>query len=202
MGVGGVATLVGTPALAQFDLPVDQFDSWRRQLFSPAEPLRYFSDKHLDARLHLGGIGTGNFEIGSDGQFTTWQLFNTLRDGQVPFHFLARAGGTTRLLQTGGGPEWSRIRQIEMTGEYPFARLRFIEEGFPVKMELSAFTPFAPLDSAMSSIPLAAFVFKIENPGKQGCQVSIGALIQNPVGYEADGANLSLANPCFGGNFN
>ena len=53
--------------------------------------------------MHLGGIGTGNFEIGADGQLTTWQLFNTLRDGQVPLHFLIRAGATTKLLQTAGG---------------------------------------------------------------------------------------------------
>ena len=38
--------------------------------------------------MHLGGIGTGNVEIGADGQLTTWQLFNTLRDGQVPFYFV------------------------------------------------------------------------------------------------------------------
>ena len=42
--------------------------------------------------MHLGGIGTGNFEIGSDGQFTTWQLFNTLRDGYVPLCFGVKAG--------------------------------------------------------------------------------------------------------------
>jgi hypothetical protein len=36
----------------------------------------------------MTGIGTGNFEIEADGQLTTWQLFNTLRDGQVLLHVL------------------------------------------------------------------------------------------------------------------
>src|SRR5579859_4790573 len=86
VGVGSVAAMVGNPALAQFELPPEKFDRWRQDLLRLTQPLRYLSDKHSDARLHLGGIGTGNFEIGADGQLTTWQLFNTLRDGQVPFH--------------------------------------------------------------------------------------------------------------------
>src|SRR5437016_9376580 len=175
---------------------------WKRELHAPAPQRKYTSDKHTDARMHLGGIGTGNFEIGSDGQFTTWQLFNTLRDGNVPFHFVVKTDSTTRLLQTAGGPDWPRVKQIEMTGEYPFARLRFIDAEVPVELELSAFSPFAPLDAELSSVPAAAFVFRVHNPGKVAQVVSLAALMQNPVGYEADGENISLAHDCFGGNIN
>ena len=141
--------------------------------------------------MHLGGIGTGNFEIGVDGQLTTWQLFNTLRDGQVPLHFLIRAGATAKLLQTAGGPDWPRVKQIEMTGEYPVAVLRFRDPDLPVQVELTAFSPFAPLDTRFSSMPLAAFVFRIKNPTKQKQTVSLAALMQNPVGYDAAGENNS-----------
>ena len=96
VGAGAAATLLGTPAWGAFELPSDELQRWRRELFAPAKPRLYLSGKHTDARMHLGGIGTGNFEIGVDGQFTTWQLFNTLRDGEVPLHFLIRAGGATR----------------------------------------------------------------------------------------------------------
>ena len=109
VGAGTAATLLATPAWGAFDLPADELQRWRRDLFAAAKPRLYLSDKHTDARMHLGGIGTGNFEIGADGQFTTWQLFNTLRDGQVPFYFLAKAGGTARLLQTAGGPDWPQV---------------------------------------------------------------------------------------------
>ena len=34
-----------------------------------------------------------------------------------------------------------------MTGEYPIATLRYIDSELPVRVELSAFTPFAPLDA-------------------------------------------------------
>lgn len=198
----GAAALIATPAWGAFELPADDLDRWRRDLLSPAKPRLYVSDKHTDARLHLGGIGTGNFEIGADGQFTTWQLFNTLRDGDVPFHLLAKAGATTRLLQTVGGPDWARVKRIEMTGDYPVATLRFKDDELPVELELSAFTPFAPLDARLASMPLAAFVFRIHNPSARSQKVSLAALMQNPVGYEADGENRSPVNACFAGNVN
>ena len=140
-----------------------------------------------DARMHLGGIGTGNIEIGCDGQFTRWQLFNTLSDGYVPLMFAVKAGDVARLLQTAGGPDWPRVKQIEMIGEYPIATLQFVDADLPVKLELSAFTPFAPLDSRFSSMPLAALVFRVQNPTDKKQTISLAALMQNPVGYDAAG---------------
>jgi len=202
VGAGAAATLLGSPAWGAFELPTDDWQRWRRELFAPARPRLYLSDQHTDARMHLGGIGTGNVEIGVDGQLTTWQLFNTLRDGQVPLHFLIRAGDTTKLLQTTGGPDWPRVKQIEMTGEYPVAGLRFRDDALPVQVELTAFSPFAPLDARFSSMPLAALIFRIKNPTAQPQSVSLAALMQNPVGYEAAGENNEATNPCFGGNVN
>jgi uncharacterized protein (DUF608 family) len=198
----GTAGLLTAPAWGAFELPPDELERWRRELLAPARPRAYLSSRHTDARMHLGGIGTGNVEIGADGQFTTWQLFNTLRDGQVPFHFLVKAGETARLLQTAGGPQWPRVKQIEMTGDYPLASLRFEDPALPVQIQLSAFSPFAPLDAAFSSMPLAVFVFAVTNPSAQPQTVSLAALMQNPVGYDAAGENNSSLNACFGGNIN
>jgi uncharacterized protein (DUF608 family) len=216
LSAGTATAMLGAPAFALESQP--DLATWKKQLFEPATPRVYRSDKHTDARMHLGGIGTGNFEIGADGQFTTWQLFNTLRDGHVPFYFAVKAGNTARLLQTTGGPDWPRVPQIEMTGDYPFANLRFLDSALPVKVELTAFSPFAPLDTRMSSMPLAAMVFKITNPGAQAQTVSLAAFMQNPVGYDAsegktgraratpDGDVTELlrtnAHPNFGGNVN
>ena len=141
-----------------------------------ARPTVYRSDVNKDARMHLGGIGTGNIEIGCDGQFTRWQLFNTLADGFVPLMFAVKAGDVVRLLQTEGGADWPRVKQIEMVGEYPIATLKFVDADLPVKLELSAFTPFAPLDSRVSSMPLAALVFKATEPdGREADGLAGGA---------------------------
>src|SRR5215831_6794223 len=121
VSVGSAAALLGSSARAAFELPTDEWEKWKRSLLQPTAPRRYSSEKHTDARLHLGGIGTGNFEIGADGQLTTWQVFNTLHDGQVPFYFAVKAGKGAKMLQTTGGPDWPKVRRIEMTGEYPLA---------------------------------------------------------------------------------
>ena len=189
-------------ALDKFQLPPEELERWKRELFAPTEPRVYLSSKHTDARMHLGGIGTGNFAIGPDGQFSSWQLFNTLRDGNVPLHFAVKVGEAARLLQTTGGPAVPRVSQIEMVGEYPVARLRFIDPALPVQLELEAFSPFAPLDTRLSSMPLAAFIFRIRNTTAQAQTVSLAAFMQNPVGYDALGGNDSDRNPSFGGNVN
>ncbi len=202
LGAGSAAVLLPFPAFADFDLPADQLEQWKRSLRAPAAPRRYSSETHKDARMHLGGIGTGNFEIGSDGHFTTWQLFNTLRDGEVPFYFLVKTGSGTRLLQTAGGPDWPRVRHIEMTGEYPIAELQFQDPELPIKLALTAFSPFSPLDSEVSALPLAMLIFKVRNDSAQPQTVSVAGILQNPVGYEASAENKNHKGSCFGGNIN
>ncbi len=166
--------------------------------------------------MPLGGIGTGNLELGVDGQFTTWQLFNTLRDGHVPFCFAVNVGGIFKLLQTRGGPEWPRIRSIEMTGEYPLATLKYVDADLPIHLEMTAFSPFAPLDAEFSAMPAACFVFKMHNPTAVTQTVSLAGFLQNAIGYDAVGVPISfnsvgfnavaerrgVTHPNFGGNFN
>lgn len=195
--------------------PQQTLEEWKRALQAPAPTRIYRSGVHRDVRFPLGGIGTGSFELGADGQFTTWQLFNTLRDGHVPFFFGIHAGGKGMLLQTTGGPPGlPTVPAIEMTGEYPLAVLRY--PGLPVRVEMTAFTPLVPLDSAVSSLPTACFVFRLYNPGKKAQTVSLGAFLQNPVGYDAFGSVQSFntigfnavparwdnRHPNFGGNHN
>ena len=202
MGVTAAGVFLAPGARAVFSMPEQQFNRWKESLFARGEPRVYTSEKHTDARLHLGGIGTGNLEIGADGQFTTWQLFNTLRDGHVPLYFAVKAGKVARLLQTAGGPSWPRIARIEMTGEYPVANLRFIDDALPVKIELTAFSPFVPLDARVSSMPLAAMVFRLTNPAAEPVTVSLAAFMQNPVGYDARGTMEQNRHPGCGWNVN
>src|ERR1700722_10712861 len=120
VGAAGLLATPGWAAWVERQANPAQLADWKANLLKPAAPRKYLSSTHPDAKMPLGGIGTGNFELGSDGQFTTWQLFNTLRDGHVPFFFAVNAGGTAKLLQTTGGPDFPRIKTIEMKGEYPF----------------------------------------------------------------------------------
>lgn len=202
VGAGVAAGAFVDPVWAAFELAPEELARWRASLLSPGMPRVYFSNRHTDARMHLGGIGTGNVEIGADGQFLNWQLFNNLRDGRVPFYFAVRAGTTAKLLQTAGGPDWPRVNAIEMTGEYPVATLRFKDDDLPVLLELEAFSPFAPLDSDRSSWPLNIFRFRIHNPTASAQAVSLAAMMLNPVGYAAIGEIQDCSHPDFGANRN
>jgi len=198
IGAGAASAMIGRQAWAdwlQNHTSPEELARWKKELMQSSPARVYRSGVHTDARMHLGGIGTGNIEIGVDGQFTNWQLFNTLRDGSVPMAFAVKAGNVVRLLQTAGGPDWPRVQQIEMTGEYPIATLRYIDAELPVHVELSAYTPFAPLDSRFSSQPLAVLAFRIKNPTAKKQTVSLAGFMQNPVGYDVCGGT-------FGGNVN
>ncbi len=204
--VGAAGALLAGPAAtgAAAETPAE-LAAWKVSLLQPGKPKVYRSDRHTDARMHLGGVGTGNFEICADGQLMTWQLFNTLRDGNVPFWFGLKAGGTARMLQTQGGPDGiPRVKAIEMTGDYPIATLRYLDSEVPLQVEMRAFTPFAPLDTELSSLPLAFFVFRLHNPTASPVKASVGAFLRNPVGYDAFGPALGTegSHPNLGGNIN
>lgn len=194
--------------------PNAELAAWKQTLHRQSPPPPYRSSVHTDARFPLGGIGTGTFDLGADGQFTHWQLFNMLRDGQVPFFFGVRAeNGVVKVLQTTGGPVLSgaptpHVTAIEMTGEYPLANLQFRDGHLPVDLSLTAFSPFAPLDTHVASLPVAVFVFRVHNPGREKQTVSLGAFLQNPLGYDARGPARAITglgderHANFGGNVN
>ncbi|HEU5123284.1 MAG TPA: GH116 family glycosyl-hydrolase [Verrucomicrobiae bacterium] len=208
-GVSSAAALLPISSWLSFADPAE--DAVLREFSKAGLRRRYSSKKHLDARMHLGGIGTGNFEIGPDGRLTTWQIFNTYRripfnplpfDGSIPFYFCVRAGQVAKLLQTTEGPDWPRVREIEMTAEYPFATLRYQDDELPVNLELTAYTPFKPLDTKFSSMPLAIFNFRIHNPTSKAATVSLAGMLANPIGYVAEGKIEGNSHPKFGGNIN
>ncbi len=198
----GAGTLVGAPAWGDWveqQMPAGELAAWKADLLTQKAPRKYRSDKHTDARMHLGGIGTGNVEIGADGQWTTWQLFNTLTDGHVPFYFGVHAGGVAKLLQTAGGPKGlPTVKAIEMTGEYPCAVLKFEDGELPVDVEMTAFSPFAPLDTRLSSMPVACVVLKVRNKSGRRLTVSLASMLLNPVGYDARGGIDGVRHPNLG----
>ncbi len=207
--LGAAGALLTTPGAARSDAAPDDgagLADWLLDLRQPGSPRVYQSGIHTDVGLPLGGIGTGNIEIGPQGQLKNWQLFNTLSDGFVPLVFAVKVGETTRLLQTTGDQAMTQVARIEMTGQYPFADLHYRDPALPVELSLSAFTPFAPLDTALSSLPLICFVFQAHNPTAQTQPVSLAALMQNPIGYDALGqpplSAVTVRHPAVGANVN
>ncbi|RJS92153.1 hypothetical protein CW705_03005 [Candidatus Bathyarchaeota archaeon] len=73
------------------------------------------------------------------------------------------------------------FREVEFEGTYPIANLKFKDEKFPGKVQLTAFNPYIPLNDLDSSIPAAFFEIEIQNPADETITYTICLSIQNPL---------------------
>ncbi|MFH1707054.1 MAG: GH116 family glycosyl-hydrolase [Planctomycetota bacterium] len=176
---------------------------------------RTFTGRALDQVVFpLGGVGTGTIGLHGSGRLVDWEIFNAPnKETEAPataFMIQARAAGrpaVTRMLAAPRMAPYASSRHkgtkyhftpfqfaglphlegAEFTGRYPFAGIRFRDRELPVQVMLTAFNPMVPHDLERSSIPAAAFVYTLKNPGRQPVRVSIGATILNMAG---------LSQPC------
>ncbi|HNP14868.1 MAG: hypothetical protein KF739_02425 [Cryobacterium sp.] len=154
------------------------------------------------AAFPLGGIGTGNVSIGARGQWRDWELANRPGKGSnLPFSFFAirtAQGGNAvaRVLESslaephagdqgydaGRVAGLPRLAGSHMVGEYPILRIDFTDDGLPVEVSLTSFTPFVPLDADASGIPGAVMRYSVTNPTATPIDVTIAGSLANPVG--------------------
>ena len=182
--------------------------------------------------MPVGGIGTGNLAICSDGSLRQWQLHNIGNHaGALPGSFLAvRATqweppiDVVRILQADPippstetplvtddvAPAWQHallanhpgVQRVEVDGVYPFAELTYHDDELPVEVALEAFNPLVPLDVADSSLPVAMFTVTLHNPGELPVHGSVGAALQNAVGWDGVSPVDLVAGAGYGGNTN
>jgi non-lysosomal glucosylceramidase len=175
---------------------------------------RYQHDTRRSVAMPLGGIGTGHVSICGDGSLRQWQLSGTPNHaGYVPESFFAiRASGvepplnvarvlrcsvpgpsepapnvTDHILPYDADPpsrHWPQVESTEFEAAYPFARISYEDPGLPVTVALEAFTPFVPLDTAASSLPLASFSFTVTNRSEVFVHGWLLATLQNFIGWD------------------
>ena len=94
------------------------------------------------------------------------------------------------------------VESTTFVGRYPIARISYSDRALPVKVELEALSPMAPLDEQASCLPLIRFDFTVANPGESAVSVKLAATLQNAVGY--DGIRPVKGTECesYGGNVN
>ncbi|MBL8993614.1 MAG: hypothetical protein JNM63_09755 [Spirochaetia bacterium] len=184
-----------------------------KKIFYP-ETLRSFPSTATQAVFPLGGIGTGNVSIGSRGELLDWEIWNRPGKGKIlPYTFFAvryaapgekpaakalEAERHPPFIQFGyehphaaGGympwhtPGLPRLRKATLRGEYPFAFVDF-EDDSPLKISLTAFTPFCPGDVAFSSKPAAVFTYRVKNSSKKPVDVSLCFSAMNACGYAGE----------------
>ena len=182
--------------------------------------------------LPLGGIGTGNVAICSDGSLRQWQLHNIgNHSGALPHTFFALRASRVeppldviRILQASPIPEstatplvtddvaprWQHellrshrgVERTSISDTYPFAHLRYEDGELPVEVSLEAFTPLVPLDVDTSSIPVAMFTFRITNTDELPVHGTFGATLQNAIGWDGITPIDGVIGSGYGGNTN
>jgi non-lysosomal glucosylceramidase len=117
----------------------------------------------LDARvLH------GDLQPGSHG---------TLSGKTTQTPFASFGFGAPRELLSG----LPHFQQVEFLGQFPVAELRYSDEHFPGRVNLTAFNPFIPLNEDDSGLPAAFFEFKVSNPTPEAVTYTLCTTLGNPL---------------------
>lgn len=168
----------------------------------------WYDDSATVAKFLLGGIGTGNVSVGSRGQLCDWEIFNkSMVGGKLPYTFFAirteGEGGETRVKilesrlrppyeRSHGYDSWDsagvpRFAKARLAGEISRATVELRDEGMPVDVDMTAFSPFIPLDAESSGLPAAVIRYRVKNRSAGTLKVSLAGSLANAVGFRGYG---------------
>jgi len=166
--------------------------------------MRTYDQTASAVRFLLGGIGTGNISLDQNARLTDFELFNRPNKGwRSPYTFFAvrtespdgtvHAKALESQLQppydrSHGAHAWDvwglpRFRHSEMSGRTPFATYRLWDDALPIEAGLEAFTPFIPLATDDSSLPVAVLRYTVRNLTDQPLTVSVAGSMSNLTTY-------------------
>ncbi len=147
--------------------------------------------------MPIGGIGTSTFEIGRDGAFKNNRLQNGwttslpqrpkgIDDGSFISVCVSRENGQGigRIMQLDAPGGLPGLPGLKYTGRFPFVDLDYDDPQFPAAVRLEVFSPFIPLNSDDSSLPIAFFTVKIHNPGDKPIRAGAAMSWVNDIVYE------------------
>jgi uncharacterized protein (DUF608 family) len=162
--------------------------------------MKKLTEKAVASRFLLGGIGTGNISLDQNARFCDFEIWNKPNKGsRSPYTFFAvRAEGqdgkvyakplesqlASPFMHGHGAPVQdlgglSRFKHSEMKGDLPFVNYTLTDENMPLTAELEAFTPFIPLNTDDSSLPVAVLRYTIKNASNAALAVSVAGSFCN-----------------------
>ncbi len=170
--------------------------TYLRSLRERGERAVYAASESQTLGMPVGGIATGQMYLRNDGTLGLWHIFNrhiftgygldcyrTYRpDSPVESGFAVVVDGdggrTIKALNKDFGT-------VEFAGEYPIGLVRYRADGFPVEVEMEAFSPFIPLNAKDSALPATLFHITVKNGSDQVKQVGILGWLENPVCFHS-----------------
>jgi uncharacterized protein (DUF608 family) len=206
-GAASLSSAAGLPVMAgpftspgpqvKHFVPADKKLSleWVRGLFRKGAP-RVCRGKELDTiGMPVGGIGAGQLYLRGDGTLAVWQIFNKhhfsgygernyaqkIPESPVDQGFVVIVEDPDSDKPAGAALNREDFPGVEFVGEYPMAKVRFVKEGFPLKVELEAFSPFIPLNPKDSALPATVFQITVENVTEKSLWAGVLGWLENPV---------------------
>jgi uncharacterized protein (DUF608 family) len=125
--------------------------------------LQDFSIRHKPAL----SAGADTFQM-QDGGFAVLRVKGLeggtrLCEGPVPDGRIYDQGLKGQGYRMAGHEGLPRFSGCSFRGAYPFGEVRLSDEGMPVKVRVTGWSPFVPLDDVASGIPCAMLEYEVEN---------------------------------------
>ena len=188
-GIGTLVTLGGQrPILAAslsdpaFDriIPADKKLSpdWIKALFERGVPEVFRKDQLRTIAMPISGICAGQeLNLSGEGTLTGWRVHHCALDIVQGFVLRTTAGGKTATHLLGGRD----FPDLTFRGEYPIAKVEYVNGRIPVEISLEAFSPFIPLNLDDSGLPATIFNFTLRNTSAAAVEATLAGSWENGI---------------------
>jgi hypothetical protein len=189
VGIGTLASLGGQlPTLAgslkdpAFDatIPADKKLKPDRvkALFERGVPEVFRKDQLRNIAMPISGICTGQeLNLSGEGALVGWRVHQCSIDIAQGFALRVTTNGKTaaHLLNQRDFPD------LAFRGEYPIARVDYVNAAIPVHVSLEAFSPFIPLNTDDSGLPATIFHFTLKNTSATAIEATLAGSWENGI---------------------
>ena len=160
--------------------------AWVKSLSVRGEPRICSGNELRHIGMPIGGLFAGQLYLGGDGQLWHWDIFNDFLftgwsgnyspmavSKPLEQSFGAVIDGKDVPLTTNG------FSRITFRGEYPMAFVGYKDPNIPVQINLTAYSPFIPLDIDDSSLPLTVMEYTVTNTSSRPVTVALKGTLEN-----------------------
>lgn len=181
---------------------------WTRSLMARGEPMLYrkSKDELKYIGMPVGGITAGTVYLGGDGKLWLWNIFNTNPQGIIPKTLeykgakltyssgvdyvdpnlawspfyqefaIAIREGKKQIIRKLNQADWT---EVIFSGSYPIGTITYEAADLPVSVILEAYSPFIPLNSEDSGLPVTILSYTVKNKSDRPIEISVGGVMQN-----------------------